>query len=131
MVRKYYLDDCKQKNGKTFYAVGFLKDSQEAYWGYGTDPISAIRKAYEAAEVDREDLLIRCCYGDNLNMDVDYSGNMEFLREPPIPVGLFRVTHDTIVPVEEKSTDCPMTSDEWINSIHEIIEQTEWTYEKI
>ena len=130
MVRKMTLDDCKQKNGKTFYAVGFLPKSQERFWGYGQDPISAIRLAYDASGEEGE-LPIRCVYGDNWNMDVTEKGHLEFRREPPIPVGVFRVNRGSILPVTATSKDCPMTCEEWIQSIHDICEKQEWSDKKI
>ena len=36
-------DEFIQSNGKTFLAVGFVPQTAVTFWGYGQDPITAIR----------------------------------------------------------------------------------------
>ena len=117
-------DEFIQSNGKTFLAVGFVPQTAVTFWGYGQDPITAIRNAYKAS-YENKPLAIWCAYGDYNNLDCTDYGHLSWHTENPVPVGVFKVTKNSISPALTALEGCKMTCKEWIQSVHDICEKQE------
>lgn len=85
-------------SGATFVA---LTMQRSGYWAKAPDPITAIRNAYNHA--GKKEAVIACYFGDNKSLSVDdFYGGLLYDREtPPVPIGLFIVTRNSIKPLQK------------------------------
>jgi len=110
-------------NGYTFLAI-----TAGAYgtWAKATDPITAIRDAYDHSGTKKEAIMVMYGKSDELHVG-DFGGFEYLLKNPPTPIGFFTVTKTKIKAmdkgdfkeVSEDHSDCLEWTTKQLNKIQE------------